>query len=56
MPRTEKLKPCPFCGGKAKAINSIVGVKVGCRKCAATFDWEFKTKNFAVRYWNRRAK
>lgn len=29
------LKPCPFCGGKAKIYASTIGVSVKCMNCYA---------------------
>lgn len=31
-----KLKPCPFCGGKAKSVNEGVYAAVRCSRCGAT--------------------
>lgn len=56
---TNKLKPCPFCGGKA-AINEIqFGVNRGgscveCTKCQASTNIDFGFKENFVSNWNRR--
>ena len=51
------LKPCPFCGGKAKTKKETLGTwKVRCTKCSAEVGrYWFKTEKFAVEAWNRRA-
>ena len=59
----EKLKPCPFCGGKAKLQEQIIAKgawSVVClnEKCGAHIffygaEWNKETN---VRRWNRRAK
>lgn len=65
----EKLKPCPFCGGKARIIfcgeNQIPQVR--CDDCLAVMGWHcecwtvirgelyFKTAEAAIKAWNRRA-
>lgn len=59
----EKLKPCPFCGGKAKLQEQIIAKgawSVVClnEKCGAHIffygaEWN---KEANVRRWNRRAK
>ncbi len=54
-----KLKPCPFCGGKAQ-IEKIYDVKfdvyswaVSCKKCWA-FMYPTQTRENAVQAWNTR--
>ena len=32
---TEKLKPCPFCGGEAEIIDDAMGTISRCRRCGA---------------------
>ena len=32
---TEKLKPCPFCGGEAEIIDDVMGTISRCRYCGA---------------------
>lgn len=64
-----KLKPCPFCGGKAHMVTSVYddgymaevyctsGADVGC--FAFSKHWALKeswVKETAVKAWNRRAK
>lgn len=57
------LKPCPFCGGKAKLSETQGGqsvnfgdvYKVGCERGAcAESPWE-DTQADAAAWWNRRA-
>ena len=63
MSNTE-LKPCPFCGGKAKtayAINDYNRWGVYCKHCGCSVeieDWKGveDTEENAVEAWNRRAK
>ena len=54
---SEKLKPCPFCGGEAEIVEDrLYGEDYyagRCRSCAATSIFEF-TKEEAVNKWNRR--
>ena len=52
-----KLKPCPFCGGKAKILNEYsVGFEAyyawceNCRYSSSIYD----DKTDAVEAWNRR--
>lgn len=56
----EKLKPCPFCGGKAKYIYQMPYNAVQCTKCKVfektIFDrYEQQDgKEAAIKAWNRR--
>ena len=57
-----ELKPCPFCGGKAKYVYSIPYNAVQCKKCK-TFgktvvdSYEQQDgKVEAIEAWNRRAE
>lgn len=67
---SEKLKPCPFCGGEAYYLEpihtrgtSFVRVAVECKKCGAcpytTLVYEFASdeekRAAATTAWNRRA-
>ena len=57
----EKLKPCPFCGGKAKLVNIDASgeqgeenpIVVHCTQCFAKTDW-FGREWEAIDAWNRR--
>lgn len=54
----EQLKPCPFCGGKARLhIGVIKGLNmIVCDKCKATVSFGGKEHGNAARdAWNRRA-
>ena len=60
---SERLKPCPFCGGTAKVQRSYGFYKVYCTECKATnlklvvggtcLD-SYKTRQEAIEAWNRR--
>lgn len=56
----DKLKPCPFCGGRVKMVNGIIAgtIVFVCEKCGADvmFFGTEKDKDKAVKAWNRRAK
>lgn len=67
---SEKLKPCPFCGGKPYLFKDNFGkYGVACEKCnlwfgikiengtLLRFGWtaKIKTRKEAVEAWNRRA-
>ena len=56
---TEKLKPCPFCGGKAQHYTySTYGGRekhgIECLKCIKACVDHCETKKEAVEAWNRR--
>lgn len=51
---TDKLKTCPFCGGKPKFAKSGADAWVICSNCGATQD-SCKTNKEAVDNWNARA-
>lgn len=62
MTATDKLKPCPFCGGKARIMHltSASGIEthsmVECRSCHIKTDYyvyEFGERN-VIKVWNRR--
>lgn len=60
----EKLRPCPFCKGKAIIINNairmnaygakIVGTAIGCDNCNAQMF--YREKQLATEAWNKRYK
>lgn len=55
-PMNDKLKPCPFCGGKAEFIlEGIVIGRVRCSHCRIS-QTKLKTKKKAIKSWNRRAE
>ena len=48
-----KLKPCPFCGGKAKIIKTYSTIWVKCLDCHASTTCR-PTEAEAAKIWNRR--
>lgn len=62
---SEKLKPCPFCGGEA-VIHSAYGSNTNavlyyprCKDetCLGHNVWQnYRTKQSAIKAWNRRPK
>lgn len=55
----EKLKPCPFCGGKPEIVPvPYEGWECRFRSCCSmiSHDRLFKTKQVAIKAWNRRPK
>lgn len=57
---SEKLKPCPFCGGEAEIIEIEGGENAGgscvsCTVCLASSNVSFEFKENFVSNWNRRA-
>lgn len=58
----DKLKPCPFCGGKAAVIkHTFIGYgedyyQPVCLDCnASKADYRYRTEEDAINAWNRRA-
>ncbi len=62
----QKLKPCPFCGGKPDFIKRITldyftgkdekRWSYKCRKCHVWLAFNYATRYEAVKAWNRRTK
>lgn len=53
---SDKLKPCPFCGGEAIVSGCDDTLwSVICKKCAASIDYN-DTKQEAIIAWNRRVE
>ena len=58
--KADKLKPCPFCGGKASLNDNSSCSYVCCEKCGATGESFNMSKKYssdekAAEAWNRRA-
>lgn len=57
---TEKLKPCPFCGGEGRVFeDTSFGVdnplyRVFCGMCLVKTDTAYRRED-AIEIWNRRA-
>ncbi len=51
----DKLKPCPYCGCKAKLYEAYDGA--WCAECMVCYARTFhgQTKEEAIQQWNRRA-
>lgn len=62
----EELKPCPFCGSKARLVHTLDDEwYVECSQCDSEgggfcsclpSTWLYGTKQEAIEAWNRRAK
>lgn len=57
--KSMELKPCPFCGGKARIANHSYGVAsvVVCQQCHVLFAFPWnktETVNDLYEEWNRR--
>ena len=48
------LKPCPFCGGKARLKSSHGFNNVSCGNCGAEYPVSFDTRKEAAAAWNTR--
>ena len=54
---TEKLLPCPFCGGEAEIDSRGNSWQAWCRHCATIQMGEFyDTEANAIAAWNRRTQ
>ena len=49
------IRTCPFCGADAE-LKKILYFSVRCttKTCPAHFTRSYKTKEIAVKYWNKR--
>lgn len=52
---SEKLKPCPFCGGEAKLTKAIYGAWIQCLGCRADSTM-MPCVESAGKAWNTRAE
>lgn len=53
-----KLKPCPFCGGKADILGEnkyLPGTIVHCTECQVETPM-YKNREDAIKAWNRRVQ
>lgn len=55
----KELKPCPFCGGECVCITyylygKITGSSISCKKCHIEQGTPYKSKQSAIKAWNRR--
>ena len=58
---SDKLLPCPFCGGEARMQKKFFNVEsvalmrfqVACMECGANNDW-YTDKGYAIKAWNTR--
>lgn len=50
-----KLKPCPFCGGKASFYNDFGEMFIQCENCLSRGPLVY-TPQKAIKAWNRRAE
>ena len=55
----EKLKPCPFCGGRAKFMETRVfgrgKTRASCATCSTSTTW-LSGEDEAAKVWNRRTE
>lgn len=51
---TPKIKPCPFCGGKAEYKKVCGDGAIYCLDCDARGSWN--PENKAIKEWNKRWK
>lgn len=58
----QKLRECPFCGGKAEYRSTCAGAGYAYVKCTAcnartgyiALSFDYSTKDVAIEAWNRR--
>ena len=56
---TDKLKPCPFCGGEAQCVThhlygKVRGYSVACSYGCCEQTVTYSSKQGAIKSWNRR--
>ena len=54
MSATDELKPCPFCGGKAKIERYTIKPYAACTECGCSMPDRHQTVEQAIEAWNRR--
>ena len=60
MRMSDKLKPCPFCGGEAKLVGFVDDEEEErwsalCPQCGIGLVIEWREEKYAIEKWNRRA-
>lgn len=55
MKKENNLKPCPFCGGKARLKSSHGFNNVSCENCGTEYPVSFETRKRAAAVWNKRS-
>ena len=53
---SDKLKPCPFCGGLAEYISEFSTEAVFCSVCPAAIEDYSCDKNELIEAWNKRTE
>ena len=51
-----ELKPCPFCGGKAKVFDDAGSYVIWCESCPGGVEDNYLTEDEIVLAWNRRVE
>jgi len=51
---SDKLKPCPCCGGEA--VIAKLDMSIYCTVCHCSMEWDiFGEREYAIKKWNTRA-
>jgi len=57
---TTKLKPCPFCGGKASLkhvdpyLTASYEIIISCNQCSIAITDDFEKEQELIKFWNTR--